>query len=81
MGAAEEGKRVVVKALKAEADAVDACASEVGEAGGLRAVGIGLEGDLKILRDRPITARCSDNRLDRRSLHQGRRSAAKKNGR
>src|SRR6476619_4416121 len=35
MGAAEEGEGLVVEALKAERDAVDPGAGEIGEAGGL----------------------------------------------
>ena len=51
MGAAEEGQRLVVEALQAEADAVDAGAGEIGEARRLGAVGIGFQRDFEIVGD------------------------------
>ena len=49
MGAAEEGERLVVEALQAERQAVDARRGEVGEARRLDRVGIGLERDLDVV--------------------------------
>src|SRR6185369_15325553 len=56
MGAAEKSERLIVEALQAEADAIDAGLGEIGEARRLGAVGISLQCDLEIVSLRPVIA-------------------------
>ena len=69
-------QRGVVERLHAERDAVDAGGAIAAEALRLDAAGIGLQRDLGIRRDRPVSRDRIEDCADRRRLHQRRRAAA-----
>src|SRR5690349_17864474 len=78
MRPAEEGKRLVVEALKAERQAVDAGVGEIGETAGLDRIWVCLERDLDFGSRFPVADRRVDYSLDGAWTHQRRRSAAEK---
>ena len=65
MRAPEEAKRLVVEALQAERQAVDAGRRQIGEARGLDRIGIGLERDLDVVGGRPVRGSGSRSPLRR----------------
>ncbi len=77
---AEAAEVLRVKRLNSKGNAVDTGFGVTVEPGGLDAAGVGFEGDLDVIRQRPGGADAVKDALDGGGFHQGGRAAAEEDG-